>query len=333
MKRISIYRAYLKSRRSLLFLLAILLIALFAVYGLYGLPWGPAIYVALIILAAVLVFVVLDFLNYQKKFLQLRILKQQAGYHLGELPLPNDLLEQEYQAVLRLLEKRCLDTEENARQSAAEATQYYTLWSHQIKTPIAAIRLLLQEETLDRGTLEQELFKTEQYVEMVLQYQRLGMDSHDLVLQEYSVDALVKQALKKVSTLFIHKKIGVNIAPINCRTITDEKWMIFVIEQLLTNAVKYTQEGKVSIYLADNLPETLVIEDTGIGIQPEDLSRVFEWGYTGYNGRLNMRSTGIGLSLCKQVLTLLGHSIAITSTVGKGTKVMLSLSREKFDIE
>jgi len=332
-KRISIYRAYLKSRRSLLFLLAILLIALFAVYGLYGLPWGPAIYVALIILAAVLVFVVLDFLNYQKKFLQLRILKQQAGYHLGELPLPNDLLEQEYQAVLRLLEKRCLDTEENARQSAAEATQYYTLWSHQIKTPIAAIRLLLQEETLDRGTLEQELFKTEQYVEMVLQYQRLGMDSHDLVLQEYSVDALVKQALKKVSTLFIHKKIGVNIAPINCRTITDEKWMIFVIEQLLTNAVKYTQEGKVSIYLADNLPETLVIEDTGIGIQPEDLSRVFEWGYTGYNGRLNMRSTGIGLSLCKQVLTLLGHSIAITSTVGKGTKVMLSLSREKFDIE
>jgi len=333
MKKFIVYRSYLKSHIKTLLLLSILLIFLFVVYGLYNLPWGPAIYVSLIILSIALVFGMVDFRFYHKKIIQLQLLKKQAIGNLCELPLPSDLLEKDYQDVLKLLELRCLEAEETARQSAIDATQYYTLWSHQIKTPIAAMRLLLQEDDLDRLALEQELFKTEQYVEMVLQYQRLGMNFHDLVLQEYSLDALVKQALKKVSTLFIHKKIAVNIVPLDSSIITDEKWLVFVIEQLLTNAVKYTREGKVSIYLDENSPDTLVIEDTGIGIKPEDLPRVFEWGYTGYNGRMDKRSTGIGLSLCKQVLTLLGHSITITSTVGKGTIVMLDLSREKFDIE
>ncbi|MPN49236.1 Sensor histidine kinase GraS [bioreactor metagenome] len=168
---------------------------------------------------------------------------------------------------------------------------------------------------------------------MALQYQRLGMSCHDLVFQEYALDAVARQAVRRVTTLFIHKKIGIDIAPMDRRILTDEKWLVFVLEQLLTNAVKYTQEGMVSIYLAENEPAALVIEDTGIGIQPEDLSRVFEWGYTGYNGRLDKRSTGIGLSLCKQALTLLGNSIDITSVVGKGTKVTLDLSREKIDVE
>ncbi|MFA9379553.1 MAG: sensor histidine kinase, partial [Acetanaerobacterium sp.] len=271
--------------------------------------------------------------GYYKIIKQLRLLKEQAAVHLGELPCYRQLAEQGYLEIMRILENRCMQTEEKARQDAVCATRYYTLWSHQIKTPIAAMRLLLQEDTLDHKSLEQELFKTEQYVDMVLQYQRLGMPSKDLMFQEYALDALVRQAVKKVSTLFIHKKIAIDIKPMDCRILTDEKWLVFVLEQLLTNAVKYTQAGTVSICLAENEQAVLVIEDTGIGIQPEDLPRVFEWGYTGYNGRLDKRSTGIGLSLCRQALTLLGNSITITSAVGRGTKVLLDLSREKFSVE
>jgi len=333
MNWITVLTAYCKSRRNTLLLVAIYLTIILLVYWLYGLPWGPAFYASIIIIAVTIGFCVLDFHSYHKKNSQLHILKKQATLHLGELPLAYDLLEKNYQDMLYLMEERCQNAEEKTRQNAADANQYYTLWSHQIKTPIAAIRLLLQEENLNCSALEQELFKTEQYVEMVLQYQRLGMDTKDLVLQEYSLDALVKQALKRVSTLFIHKNIGVNLSNLNRRIITDEKWLVFVIEQLLTNAVKYTQEGKVSIYLDKYSADTLVIEDTGIGIQPEDLPRVFDWGYTGYNGRLDKRSTGIGLSLCKQALLILGHSITVTSMVGKGTTVKLLLSREKFDIE
>ncbi len=314
-------------------LIVFLIVTMFVIYGLYGLLWGPALYASFIMLAVILSFGTMDFCRYYKTIKQLQLLKKQAAFHLGELPDCNELPEQGYLEIMQILETRCLQTEEKARQDAANATRYYTLWSHQIKNPIAAMRLLLQEDTLNCKALDQELFKTEQYVDMVLQYQRLGMSSHDVVFEEYALDALVKQAVKKVSTLFIHKKIGIDIEPMNCHILTDEKWLVFVLEQLLTNAVKYTQEGKVSIYLAKNEQAILVIEDTGIGIQPEDLPRVFEWGYTGYNGRLDKRSTGIGLSLCKQALTLLGNSVIITSSVGKGTKVKLDLSREKFDIE
>ncbi len=331
--RSTIFFTYFKNRQKVILLIAILLAIIFLVYGLYGIIWGPAIYTALIMLFVILGFGIIDFRAYDKKIQQLRLLKKQAAVCLGELLQCNHLAKEGYLDIIQILERRCLQTEEKARQDAADATRYYTLWSHQIKNPLAAMRLLLQEDALDRKALERELFKTEQYVDMALQYQRLGMSCHDLVFQEYALDAVVRQAVRRVTTLFIHKKIGIDIAPMDRRILTDEKWLVFVLEQLLTNAVKYTQEGMVSIYLAENEPAALVIEDTGIGIQPEDLSRVFEWGYTGYNGRLDKRSTGIGLSLCKQALTLLGNSIDITSVVGKGTKVTLDLSREKIDVE
>lgn len=333
-KELKILFAYLRSHWKVLLLFALLLGTMFMVYGLYALPWGPVIYTSILLIAAAILFGALSFRVYRKRIVQLEILKKQASRHLGELPEPSGLLERRYQEIVKLVEARSLNVEETARQNAADTTRYYTLWSHQIKTPLAAIRLLLQEKTLDYRALEQELLKTEQYVEMVLQYQRLNTDKRDLVLQQYALDALVKQALKRVSTLFIHKRISVRLEPIDAAVITDEKWLTFVIEQLLTNAVKYTPpEGTVTIRLGPDAAQTLIIEDTGIGIRPEDLPRVFEWGYTGYNGRLDKRSTGIGLSLCRQVMALLGHGIAITSAVGRGTTVTLDLSRERFDVE
>ena len=211
---------------------------------------------------------------------------------------------------------------------------YYTLWAHQIKTPIAAMRLLLQSENScqSKDELTMELFKIEQYVEMVLQYLRLGSDSTDFVIRKQPLDDIVREAVKKYSTTFIKKKISLEYRQTDAVVISDEKWLSFVIEQILSNALKYTYSGKISIYLDENLPNTLVIEDTGIGIQSEDLPRVFDKGYTGYNGRKDKKSTGIGLYLCRQVMNKLGHTMSIESEVGKGTKVKLGLNYHEMSV-
>ena len=210
--------------------------------------------------------------------------------------------------------------------------EYYTLWVHQIKTPIAAMSLLLQEEdTPENGELSMELFRIEQYVEMVLQYLRLDSPDHDLAFRSVDVDDCVRQAVRKYARSFIRKKIALDFQETGIEIVSDEKWLVFVLEQLLTNASKYTKEGgSVRIGQENGL---LVLRDTGIGIRPEDLPRIFEWGYTGYNGRLDKRSTGVGLALVKQVMEMLGNKMEIRSVLGEGTEVFLDLRRTELEAE
>ena len=218
----------------------------------------------------------------------------------------------------------------------ADATEYYTLWSHQIKTPLAAMRLLLQEspDIPGRSAFAQELFKAEQYVDMVLGYLRIGSIHADLSPQEVPLEALVRESVKKVSTLFIHQKsTTLQISSLPGTVLTDKKWFSFVLEQILTNAAKYTPRGTVRVYLAKDSPDTLVVEDTGLGIRAEDLPRIFERGFTGYNGRGGQRSTGLGLYLCHEVLQRLGHTISIRSEPGKGTAVCICFARGTLVVE
>src|SRR5699024_9404616 len=122
-----------------------------------------------------------------------------------------------------------------------DLVNYFTLWVHQIKTPIAAMDLLLQSEKNKENTqLSMELFKIEEYVEMVLQYLRLGSTSSDLVLKRHDLDDIVRQAVRKYAKIFIQKKIKLEYSEIHCEALTDEKWLMFVIEQILSNALKYT---------------------------------------------------------------------------------------------
>lgn len=327
-------KGYLQRHRWTILLIGALLLLPLLVYSLYGLPWGPAVYTVLLMGAVSLAVGLLGFREYAKKAVRLAAAQKEAELHLGELPPAWDLTEGYYRQIAQTLERRCLESEHQKEQSLKDASRYYLLWSHQVKTPLAAMRLLLQEEQLDRRGLEQELFKTEQYVEMALQYQRLGCGFDDLMLRELDLERLCKEALKRTAPLFIHKRIKVQLGNLSCRVLTDEKGLCFVLEQILTNAVKYTREGGlVTLSLAEEEPATLVISDNGIGILPEDLPRVFDWGFTGYNGRLETRSTGIGLALCRQTMSLLGHTIRISSALGEGTQVFLGLGRDKLPIE
>ena len=242
------------------------------------------------------------------------------------------MIEEDYQHLIQRLVR-----ENRQRQAAADSmledlTSYYTLWVHQIKTPIAAMDLLLQAGP-DRATeMEIELQKIAQYVDMVLQYLRLDSTAKDLVLQRCQLDAVVRQTVRKYAKLFILKKIQLVFQETKWEVLSDEKWLCFLLEQLLSNALKYTPEGgKISIFLEGET--NLVIADTGIGIAPEDLPRVFEKGFTGNNGRMDKKATGIGLYLCRRVTNLLGHTISIVSEPGVGTQVRLGLGRPQFDIE
>lgn len=256
-------------------------------------------------------------------------------YHLGDLPEAKDFIEESYQELVWELFNDVRQAQEEADLRAQETKDYYTLWTHQIKTPIAAMKLILQnkkhqEKVLnlaDTLTLEEELFKIEQYVEMVLQYQRLESISGDLVLKHYRLYDIVSKALQKYAICFIGKKLSIEVQDFDEEVVTDEKWLQFVIEQLISNSMKYTVTGGITIRMRDAY--TLEISDTGIGIQEEDLPRIFEKGFTGFNGRMDHKSTGIGLYLCKKVTNKLSHSLEVTSTLGKGTSFYIGFAKNE----
>ena len=324
---------FLREKRQFLFFLLFFEWSLCLIYGLYGLPWGPAGYTCLVTAVVTLGFLMAGFFRWERKRRQLLILKRQAEQSLetADLPKAETPLEKIYQEIIQDQEKRCQREQKESREKLVRSREYYTRWSHQIKTPIAAMELLLQEEPADVRALKRELLKTSQYVEMALSYQRMEGDGNDLVIQRYELRPVVMQAVKKVSPLLIHKHISFSAGDLSGEVLTDEKWLVFVLEQLLTNASKYTKEGgSVRIGKENGL---LVLRDTGIGIRPEDLPRIFEWGYTGYNGRLDKRSTGVGLALVKQVMEMLGNKMEIRSVLGEGTEVFLDLRRTELEAE
>lgn len=329
-----VLKAYLKARLKVMIAFGLFMLIFAMVYALYHLPLEPVIYSSELVVALAFVFAGLDFIQFYQKHLRLSELINGAAAGVGELPRSRNLLEMDYQNLVRNLAENRAELISQFDNRQTEMIDYYTLWAHQIKTPISAMGLLLQTEE-GMGDLtrayQQELFKIEQYVEMVLQYLRLESMSADLILAEYELADIVRQAVKKYGIIFINKKISLDLAEINCRVLTDEKWLVFVLEQIISNALKYTNQGQIAIYLDNQKAKTLIIEDTGVGIQDEDIERIFDRGFTGYNGRMDKKSTGIGLYLCQQVLNKLSHSITVTSQVGKGTKVSIDLSTRRFE--
>ena len=301
-------------------------------FRLYHLPLAAVWYPSALCAALGLVILLLDFRRVRQRHLELQQILKSLPTLPQTLPQPQAVLEEDYRALTRALlaQQRTLETQLNSRYQ--DMLDYYTLWAHQIKTPIAAMRLLLQDaDTDEQRALLEQLQSVEQYGEMVLGYLRLESPSSDYVIRNYALDDIVRQAVRKFASQFIRRKLRLEYTPLNVSVITDEKWLLFVVEQVLSNALKYTREGSITITMEH--PKTLVIRDTGIGIAPEDLPRIFEKGYTGSNGRTDKRATGIGLYLCRRILAKLGHSITIVSTPGEGTTVRIGLEQDALEVE
>ena len=329
---LSVVCAYIKQYIKVLLLFIVFAFVFCIVFSLYNLE-TEAIYYSIILCAFIgLIYICINFINYYKKHIQLYKLQNEISISLENLPSPKTLMEEDYTNLILNLNKEYKNYISKSDIAKSDMIDYYTMWVHQIKTPISAMKLLIQtSESEISSDLSSELFKIEQYVEMVLSYIRLGSNENDFVIKEYDLDNIVRQAIRKYAPLFIRKKINLDFQPTNYKVLTDEKWLVFVIEQLLSNAIKYTNKGKISIYPLED--KKLVIEDTGIGISKEDIPRIFDKGFTGYNGRTDKKATGLGLYLCKNILDKLSHKISIESEVGVKTKVILDLSMLNVNIE
>ena len=361
------------------------IIFIFAVlFYLYDIQQDAVIYGTQLSLVWGILWLLIDFWKYYKRHRLLYINREQFINSAEELPEYMDSIEYDYQELVKELCQQKKDLISQNRISRKEMLDYYGMWVHQIKTPIAAMDILLQnteqvlyqlgeeefvekafadrierktdsiekspdnieqshnsievskketadsrvnkmleiiQEAMPISDMKMELFKIEQYVEMALNYLRIEDISSDLSFKRYAVDDMVRQVIRKYAKIFISKKIKMNFSPTERYIVTDEKWFTFVLEQLISNALKYTKQGQIAIYMQGN---SLVIEDTGIGIPAEDIPRIFEKGFTGYNGRENKKSTGIGLYLCKNIMDKLQWNIAVTSKVGAGTKIYLT---------
>lgn len=303
-----------------------------AVLFLYGVPLEPLVYAALLCGTILLAFLFTDFFFYRRRMRLYRDVSANLPLMTEELPpLKDPECEALRQMILRLAET---SRESLSRLSAArrESVEYYTVWLHQIKTPIAAMRMILQaEDTETNRELSDELFRIEQYAQMALNYLRLESPSSDLRIERVPLDRIIKRAVRQYAPLFVRRRIRLIYEETDARVLTDEKWLLFLLEQLLSNAVKYTGSGSVTIRFGEN--EVLTISDTGIGIAAEDLPRVFEKGFTGLSGRANRKSTGLGLYLCKRTADKLGHRLSISSRVGAGTAVSVDLHSADLAIE
>ena len=323
---------YLKMHRKVILLFFIFCSIAALVFGLYRLPVAAVGYVAVLCIFISAIVVAVDYGRFCKMHKRLQKLYNEITVTLEHFPVPGNLLEQDYQELAQILFSQARELSEEKDARYRDLVEYYTLWVHQIKTPIAAMRLILQGmEAPEQRELKAELQRVEQYVEMVLCYLRLDGDSKDYVIKEYDLDAILRQAVRRHASAFISKKISLNYEPTKARVVTDEKWLFFVLDQILSNALKYTYKGSVTITLEE--PKTLCIRDTGIGIAPEDLPRIFERGYTGPNGRTDKRASGIGLYLCRRICDNLGHRIFVTSEPGKGTEVRLDIKNAELEIE
>lgn len=314
-------------------LFLVLAISIFAlVFSMYDIKLEAILYASMLCLTAGLLFEGVHLISYLRRHTEQQKRLQGLPISYTELLPPRTLAEQDLQAMVQKLGEQYTAVITDWQRQQKESLDYYSAWIHQIKTPISSMKMILQQEdTEENHLLSAELFRIEQYTEMALQYLRLDSKTNDFVFQQYDLDSIIRQAIRKYAPQFILRKIRLIYEPVSMTILTDEKWMLFLLEQLLSNAIKYTPHGSVTISVTPE--KVLQVADTGIGIAPEDLPRIFEKGFTGYNGRADKKSTGLGLYLCQQAAKKISVSLSVTSEVGKGSVFSVHLDIPPLQVE
>lgn len=304
----------------------------YLVVYLHGVPAEPVMYASALCMAAGAVCVLPGYWRFRRRYRALELVLHGLPESRDRLPAPVGAVEEGYQEAVQQLCTLLAQSETTRRRERADSADYFTTWIHQIKTPIAAMQLILREEDTARSReLSAELFRIDRYAEMALTYARLESPSGDLVLTQVALEPVVRRVVRQYAAQFVRRRIALKceIAPITA--LTDEKWLAFILGQILSNAVKYTESGAVTVRVTEDA--LLSVSDTGIGIAPEDLPRVFEKGFTGYNGRAGRKSTGLGMYLSRRAAEMLGHSLSVQSAPGQGSTFTLDLRRNEVGIE
>lgn len=325
------FRAYLRDYRLMWYLFLAEMIVLGAVIILSDIPTEISGYLLMLHLFLGAMFHLPVFLSYYKQYQTLSALAEKEEVLDVDVILPakhQPELTKLYHDALEVQAERILKQEGKYQQKQREYQEYFTLWVHQVKTPIFAIELLVRnlEDRTQQAQINAELLKIKEYTQNVLQYVRLDNLSSDIDLKEYDLEEIVKTQLKKYALLFINQKIKLELTEFHFRIITDEKWLSFVVGQILLNALKYTQTGgTIQIFFQDR---KLYIRDNGLGIRSEDIPKLFQKGFTGRNGRLQKEASGMGLYMSSKIMKSLGNEISLESELGKGTTVIFTFGNQ-----
>lgn len=321
-------RAYWKFAAAQALFAVIFAVVLF----LYGAPAEAALYAALLCALAGAVLLALHFRRYLLRRRERQAAMENLTVAGGPLPEAADPGEEDFRQMAERLRREYAALDARQQSSRRELLDWFTAWVHQIKTPIAVMDLTLQaEDTPEHRALEAELFRVRQYADMALNYLRLDEGGSDLVVRPCDLDGVIRQSVRKYAPQFVGKRLYLHYEGSGETALTDEKWLAFIVEQLLSNAVKYTDAGGVTVTVEPG--PVLRIADTGIGVSAEDLPRVFEKGFTGYNGRSDKTATGLGLYLCRRAADMLRHKLWAESEPGRGSVFCLDLHRDALEVE
>uniref|UniRef100_UPI00403F7E51 sensor histidine kinase n=1 Tax=Candidatus Enterococcus willemsii TaxID=1857215 RepID=UPI00403F7E51 len=318
---------FLKEQLVIYGMYGVFLVVTLATLYLHNLPLQPFVDVFWFLTFLLVIYSLICGYQHWQKIKQLKPLTTQPMTRQAQLFLPKSTTESErlYQQLLQttLVEKD--RQEQQISEQQKEILEDFGLWLHQVKTPLAALDLLLQLPEPETLKMKNEVFKINDYLQMMLNYLRQNLANEDLVIEKVALEPIVKTVLKKYAVFFSQKDLRLVMKSLQVSVYSDQKWLTFILEQLLFNAIKYTNEGEIAVIWEEN---QLLIKDTGIGIRPEDLPRVFEKGYTGYNGREHQRASGLGLYLCQMMAQKIGMTLTITSEVASGTVVSLTFPKE-----
>ncbi|MDO5754980.1 MAG: sensor histidine kinase [Tissierellia bacterium] len=313
MKKRKIFREYMTDNKKWFFIILLMIFIENLILYSFHKEMEIALYTSMVVIVILFLFIMYDFRQYEKIYAHIQW-DEELGEQKGLIGLLWQKLQEERQCQKYWKKEKQVELE--------ELKEYYTTWGHQIKTPLAAMKLILEEyDPSDQELLKNQIFRVEESIQMMLAYIRMGEATKDFVFKNYDMDQIIKKSIRRYSSIFIRKNLSLEYDSRSIFWLTDEKWLSFVLDQILSNALKYTDEGQIQIYWQKD--DSLIIQDSGVGIAPEDLPRVREFSFTGINGRNLSESTGIGLYLCQQILEQLGHSWEISSTLGKGTKISI----------
>ena len=245
-----------------------------------------------IILFALFIFLVMEWFSYVKK--------EDMAKRIEELEIENKALQS------KIIDER------------KDLEEYFLLWIHQIKTPITVCNLILGKPDADHRLREQMIY-IEEYTNMAMNYLKLLERTSDMDIYEVDLDIIISSIVKKYSLIFIEKKISLDYTPTNVKVISDAKWLFIMLEQIISNSLKYTKSGKISINFDKELSK-LSIKDTGIGIPSKDIKKIFDRGYSGFNGRVNEKSSGLGLYMVGRIAQILNIKIEVYSKLNIGSE-------------
>ncbi|OHF08605.1 histidine kinase [Lacticaseibacillus rhamnosus] len=314
-------KAFLRARWMVWLSLLILLVASLLANWLINASLEVALNSWFFALIPLLVIGGCDFWRFRREWSQL-----QGDVTLLAADQISDPLGQVYFQKIQMLQQTLRQNHDTYRDQEQETVDTLQLWTHQIKTPLTALDLLLQVEPVNASDARLEVGKINRYLTVMLNYLKLTTLNTDLVLTELPLKPLVNETVRDLAKLFIAKDLTVTVETLPT-VVSDSQWLRFIFEQLLTNAIKYTPHGSIRIYAKG---DAVLVADTGIGILPEDLPRIFEQGYSGYNGRANQKASGLGLFLSRQIAQKLGLTLTVTSKVGVGSTFAIHFPKTRW---